>query len=89
MCCFDFNNEMVLGNFKNQTLEEIFSTEEDNLYSKIYNHHTKGTCGKSDLLCSNCDQLKLTGEVVIYNNRVEDKDDRVKKVTTNLVKIQN
>ena len=50
MCCFDFNNEMVLGNFKEQTLEEIFSTEEDNLFSKIHKHHTNGTCGSSDLL---------------------------------------
>ncbi len=84
MCCFDFNNEMILGNFKHQTLEEIFSTEKDNLFSKIHNHHEKGTCGESNLLCANCDQLKLSGEVVIYNNRVEDKEDRVKRVTTNL-----
>tara|TARA_Y100000310_G_scaffold274801_1_gene291048 strand:- start:2233 stop:3186 length:954 start_codon:yes stop_codon:yes gene_type:complete len=88
MCCFDFNDEMILGNFRHQTLEEIFSLEEDNLFSKIYNHHEKGTCGESDLLCSNCDQLKLSGEVVIYNNRIEDKDDRVKRVTTNLKDIK-
>ena len=88
MCCFDFNNEMVLGNFKEQTLEEIFSTEEDNLFSNIHKHHTNGTCGSSDLLCANCDQLKLSGEVVVYNNRVDNKDDRVKKVTTNLKDIK-
>ena len=88
MCCFDFNDEMILGNFKYQTLEEIFSLDRDNLFSKIYKHHNDGTCGESDLLCSNCDQLKLSGEVVIYNNRVEDKEDRVKKVTTNLKDIK-
>ena len=81
MCCFDFNNEMVLGNFKYQSLEEIFDSE---LYWKINKHHTEGTCKKSDLLCANCDQLKLTGEVVIYNNRVLNGTERVKKVTTNL-----
>ena len=36
----------------------------------------------------NCDQLKLSGEVVVYNNRVDNKDDRVKKVTTNLKDIK-
>jgi hypothetical protein len=79
---------MILGNFRHQTLEEIFTRKKDNLFSKIYNHHEKGTCGESDLLCSNCDQLKLSGEVVIYNNRIEDKDDRVKRVTTNLKDIK-
>ena len=34
------------------------------------------------------EQLKLSGEVVVYNNRVENKDDRVKKVTTNLKDIK-
>jgi hypothetical protein len=89
MCCFDFNDEMILGNFKYQTLEEIFSLNNDNLFSSIYKHHTNGTCNESDLICKNCDQLKLSGEVVIYNNRVDDRDERVKRVTTNLVKIKN
>jgi MoaA/NifB/PqqE/SkfB family radical SAM enzyme len=84
MCCFDFNNEMVLGNFKYQTLEEIFSLEEDNLYSKIYKHHTNGTCEKSDLICNGCDQLFTTGEIVIYNNRGYDIEDRIKKTSTQM-----
>jgi hypothetical protein len=66
MCCFDFDNKMVLGNFKDQTLEEIYSGP---IFNNIYNHHDNGTCGKSDLICNGCDQLLDKSEIVIYNNR--------------------
>ena len=84
MCCFDFNNDMVIGNFKEQTLEEIFTIDGNNLFSKIYNHHSKGTCGDSDLICANCDQLKTSPNVVIYNNRVNDNSDRIKMTSTSM-----
>ena len=82
MCCFDFNNQMVLGNFKQQTLEEIFSLNNDNLFSTIYKHHTNGTCNESDLICKNCDQLFNNEDIVIYNNRDTNKKSRIQKTST-------
>ena len=88
MCCFDFNNEMVLGNFKDQTLEEIYTLDEDNLFSTIYKHHSDGTCGESNLICKNCDQLKLTTDIIIYNNRGPTPEERIKMVTPGLERIK-
>ena len=68
MCCFDFDNKMVLGNFKDQTFEEIYNGP---IFNNIYKHHDNGTCGESDLICNGCDQLLDKSEVVIYNNRVD------------------
>ena len=83
MCCFDFNNQLVLGNFKRQTLKEIFSGD---VFSRLYNHHKEGTCESSEFICSSCDQLKDKGEIVIYNNRVSDKDKRAGLTSTALEK---
>jgi radical SAM protein with 4Fe4S-binding SPASM domain len=88
MCCFDFNNKMVLGNFKEQTLEEIYELNGKNLFSKIHKHHSEGTCGESDLICSNCDQLKLSTDVIIYNNRGPTPEERITMVTPGLAKIK-
>ena len=81
MCCFDFNNELVLGNFRHQTLEEIFDGE---VFREVHKHHTNGTCQESDLICSSCDQLKDKSDIVIYNNRVEDPSKRVNLTSTAL-----
>jgi radical SAM protein with 4Fe4S-binding SPASM domain len=81
MCCFDFNNELVLGNFRHQTLEEIFSGE---VFQEVHKHHTNGTCRESDLICKNCDMLKDKSNIVIYNNRVEDPSKRVNLTSTAL-----
>jgi len=78
MCCFDFNNELVLGNFKHQTLEEIFDGK---VFQELLTHHTNGTCPESNFICKDCDQLKDKSEVVIYNNRI-DKEDRSKFTST-------
>lgn len=69
MCCFDFNNELVLGNFKRQTLKEIFDGE---IFQQLVKHHTDGTCLESDFICNGCDQLKDKNDIVIYNNRVDE-----------------
>lgn len=83
MCCFDFNNELVLGNFKNNTLEEIFSGD---VFKRLYKHHSEGTCQDSDFICSNCDQLKDKGDIVIYNNRVSNSNKRISLTSTALTK---
>ena len=88
MCCFDFDNKMVLGNFKNQSLEEIYSIDVDNVFSEIYKHHTNGTCEESNLICKSCDQLFNNEEIVFYNNRDFDKKSRIQKTSTTLGKLK-
>ena len=85
MCCFDFNNELVLGNFKRQTLQEIFNGK---VFQELYNHHDNGTCTKSDFICKNCDQLKDKSDIVIYNNRVDDKQKRATQTSTVLKELK-
>jgi len=79
-CCFDFNNQMVLGNFKKQSLQEIYSSP---IAEKIRRHHTQGTCSKTDLICNGCDQLQNKENVLIYTNRGEEKN-RVQQTSTEL-----
>jgi len=83
-CCFDYDNKLVLGNLKTNTLTEIFS---DYIFINLYNHHKNGTCSRSDLLCKNCDQLLDNSNIVIYNNRI-DKHERMKYTSTNLNKLE-
>jgi radical SAM protein with 4Fe4S-binding SPASM domain len=78
MCCFDYNGQLLLGNFKKQTLKEIFSSEP---YLTIKKHHKNGTIQKSDLLCKECDQLYENKDVLIYNSQF-DKEDRIGKLST-------
>ena len=78
MCCFDFNNELVLGNFKEQTLLEIFNGD---VFQQLRKHHEKGTCSESDFICNNCDQLKDKSDIVIFNNRI-DRDSRANYTST-------
>jgi len=84
MCCFDFNASMVLGNLKKQSLEEIY---ESDLFKKLVSTHTDGSCATSDLICNGCDQLHVTEDVIIHNNRVGDKEVRLSKTSTNLKQI--
>jgi radical SAM protein with 4Fe4S-binding SPASM domain len=86
MCCFDFNNELVLGNFKHQTLKDIFNGE---VFQELLTHHTNGTCPESNFICNNCDQLKDKSDIVIYNNRVDDKQKRSTQTSTVLTELCN
>ncbi|MHA1988540.1 MAG: radical SAM/SPASM domain-containing protein [Promethearchaeota archaeon] len=80
MCCFDYNGKLLLGNFLNQTLEEIFNSEP---YLTIKKHHEEGTIEQSNLLCAKCDQLIDPGkDIVVYNNKFS-KEERVGKTSTN------
>jgi MoaA/NifB/PqqE/SkfB family radical SAM enzyme len=81
MCCFDFNANMVLGNLKEQTLEEIYSSD---MFTKLLTTHTEGSCGTSDLICNGCDQLHVDEDIILHNNRISDKTNRLSKTSTNL-----
>ena len=79
MCCFDYNGKLLLGNFKKQTLKEIFSSEP---YLNLAKAHKNGTIQKSDLLCKECDQLfENNKDILIYNSQF-DKKERIEKLST-------
>jgi MoaA/NifB/PqqE/SkfB family radical SAM enzyme len=80
MCCFDYNGELLLGNFLTQTLEKIFNSEP---YLTIKKHHEEGTIEGSGLLCESCDQLIDPGkDIVIYNNKFT-QEERLGRTSTN------
>jgi len=88
MCCFDINNQLLLGDLKEQNLEEIFSSEP---YISIRKHHQEGTIMQSDLPCKFCDQLCDYKEAVVFNSKFSP-DARLNKTSTrydNLLGAQN
>lgn len=79
MCCFDFDGKLLLGDLKNNSLEEIF---EGDAFKKILHHHTTGNYEGSGLICDVCDQRNIDkSDVAIYNSKFALKD-RVGKVST-------
>lgn len=83
MCCFDYNGELLLGNFLKQTMKEIFSGNEF-LNLKLY--HKTGFLDVSQYICRYCDQRKSQDDIVIYNNKF-DNIDRLYRTSTNYAKI--
>lgn len=61
-CCFDFNNEMVIGNVSSGSYEDLFN---DPRYKKIIEAHKKGNLAEYPL-CERCDQLYDTPDALIY-----------------------
>lgn len=63
MCCFDYNGLLEMGDFKTQSLTEIFNSP---MYNRILNYHQ----GKEDeILCSKCDQLyENDSSNIVYNS---------------------
>lgn len=75
MCCFDYNGELEIGDFKTQTIDEIFNS---NMYLKIKNFHEGNN---EDILCSKCDQLyEKSGDILIYSNK--NTKDRIYKTSS-------
>jgi len=83
MCCFDFNGELLLGDFKNQKIDEIFNSK---MYNKIKNFHLGRK--ENNLICEKCDQLyKKNNSIVIYNSRFE-AEERIGKISTTYRKME-
>lgn len=76
MCCFDYNGELLLGDLKIQSLQEIFSSEP---IKRIKNFHSNIE-SKDTILCSSCDQLCENGEIIIYNSKFG--KERINKLST-------
>lgn len=66
MCCFDFNGELIIGDIKNQTLDEIFHSEP---YLKIKKAHETGNF--KGYLCEKCDQTNYDPSVLVYSTNKE------------------
>jgi len=80
MCCFDYNGELLLGDLKTQTFKEIFSGNEITYIRDC--HKSIESIKDCDLICSQCDQIRDVGSIVLYNN-VYSENERVGKTSTN------
>lgn len=74
-CCWDINNDIVLGDLNYQTIEEIYKGQP---YKDIKEAHLKGDFSK--YICQNCDQTNYNPDVLIYAN---DKTRKVGQLTAN------
>lgn len=52
-CCFDYDASLKFGNLKNQSLEEIFSSE---AYHTFIDNHKKGDLSKM-IVCQGCEKI--------------------------------
>ena len=79
MCCFDYNGELELGDYKTQTLEEIYDSAE---FAKIKIAHTTGE-HMDELICYKCDQRNAShdNEAMVYSSR-DSIHERVRRVST-------
>jgi len=83
MCCFDYNGELLLGNFLNQTMEEIFNGD---VFLDLKKHHENDTLDQTNYICKNCDQRKSQDDIIIYNNKFT-RENRLDRTSTNYAKI--
>lgn len=78
MCCFDFNGELLLGDLKTATLEQIYSSP---AYQRIVAYH-QSVDSQDHLLCSHCDQLYQPDPSVLIFNSGFKPEERIGKTST-------
>lgn len=83
MCCFDYNGDLLLGNFLEQSMEEILNGD---AFLDLKKHHENGTLEQTEYICKNCDQRKSQEDIIIFNNKFESKN-RLDRTSTNYAKI--
>lgn len=83
MCCFDYNGLLLLGDFKTQTLKEIFSIDP---YRSLKIAHDSGNFEGTNFICRNCDQRKNQTNAIIYNSKYSVAD-RLFRTSTNYSKV--
>jgi radical SAM protein with 4Fe4S-binding SPASM domain len=81
MCCFDYNGKLLLGNFLNQTIAEIFNSD---AYIDLKKHHKNNTLGDTDYICKDCDQRKDQSGIILYNKF----KDRIGRTSTNYARLK-
>ncbi len=84
MCCFDFDGKLTIGDLKNQTLKQIFSSS---IYKKILRCHKTGNFQGSKLICEKCDQRNSVKTDIMIHNSKFDIDERVNMISTTYKKI--
>jgi organic radical activating enzyme len=62
MCCFDYNGKLLLGDFKKNTLEEIFNSK---YFIELKNGHANEFL--ENYICYKCDQRLRQKDVLIYS----------------------
>lgn len=62
MCCFDYDGQLLLGDLKTQTIEEIFN---DDVFLNIRKCHTTGNFDDG-MLCKTCDQ-RIEYDGLVYS----------------------
>lgn len=78
-CCFDINKELIVGDLKNQTIEQIYKSKE---YYRIKEaHYNKDFQG---LICQNCDQTNYNPDVLVYKSN---QSREVGQITSNQKKV--
>lgn len=84
MCCFDYNGDLLLGDFTKQTLKEIFNSE---MYNRLLKFHNGNH--NDNLICRNCDQLyEKDSSIMIYNSKF-DINERINKTSTNYGRLKD
>ncbi len=63
-CCFDFDNTIILGNLKTQSIQEVLTGEK---YNQLRRAHRQGNFAAFPF-CDTCDQLNKRGDVLVYTN---------------------
>lgn len=73
VCCFDFNNNLVVGNLNDQSLFEVLNGNKLAAVKKV--HEIKEFRG-SGLICENCDQIYDRKDALVYSNNPSRKTDQ-------------
>lgn len=85
-CCYDYNNQIVLGNAFEQSIESILKGEK---YEALREAHRKGEFYKFPY-CDQCDQLLPHDDALIYSNRHNlNNAEAVKLSNTDLYNLQD
>jgi radical SAM protein with 4Fe4S-binding SPASM domain len=63
-CCYDYNNQIVLGDLNKQTIQEVMSGDK---YKALRKAHDEGDFEKFPF-CNGCDQLNKRDDVLVYSN---------------------
>lgn len=64
-CCYDYNNQIVLGNAFDTPVMEVLHGKE---YNRLREAHASGNFHEFPY-CDNCDQLLKHDDVLVYSNR--------------------
>jgi|TARA_Y100000296_G_scaffold87229_1_gene130778 radical SAM protein with 4Fe4S-binding SPASM domain len=85
-CCFDYNNQIVLGNaFETPVMEVLYGKK----YNKLRKAHKQSKFHKFPL-CYDCDQLIKHDDALIYTNRHNlPNSEAVKLSNTDLTNLKN